>query len=192
MFFSKIYSKILTYSKHPHASYYLAGLSISEAIFFPIPPDVMLAPMVLSKPESAWKYASLTSITSVLGGLIGYLAGMFFFTLVRSWLQYMGYESAYMQVQQWFLIWGFWAVLIAGFTPAPYKIFTIAAGASGMPLIPFILASLISRSGRFFLVSAIVRWSGGIMEKILLRYIEWIGWLIVLIFVLYLLFRTFH
>lgn len=191
--FTKSYQKLVTLAGHPKASYYLAGLSITEAIFFPIPPDVMLAPMVLTKPENAWRYAGLTTFSSVLGGLVGYLLGMFLFSMVQGWLQYMGYESAYLQAQQWFLIWGFWVIIIKAFTPIPYKILTIAAGAAAMPLLPFILGSIIGRGARFYLLSGIVRWGGRPMERVLLRYIEWIGWLCIAMLLIYLAWRfLFH
>jgi membrane protein YqaA with SNARE-associated domain len=186
--FSKIYHKVIELAKHRHAAFYLAGLSACEAVFFPIPPDVMLAPMVLSKPENAWRYAGVTTLSSVVGGLLGYLVGMFLFSLIDGWLQYMGYEANYLKIQQWFIAWGFWAVFVAGFTPIPYKLFTIAAGASAMSLPIFIIGSIVGRGSRFYLVSGVMRWGGCAMERVLLRYIEWLGWLVVGVFTIYLLY----
>ncbi len=190
--FSNLYHKIIALSLHPKASYYLAGLSVVEATLLPFPPDIILAPMVLSKPQNAWRYAGLTTFFSVLGGLVGYLLGALLFSLIEGWVQTFGYEASYLRVQAWFVVWGFWAILLAGFTPVPYKIFTIAAGASGMPLLPFILGSLAGRGSRFYLVSAVMRWGGRSMERVLLRYIEWLGWLLAATFLFYVVWRIFH
>lgn len=189
--FTRCYEKVIAWAAHPRASYYLAGLSASEAVFFPIPPDIMLAPMVLSNPDYAWRYAAVTTFSSIFGGLIGYFIGMFLFSIAQGYLQYMGYQEAYQQAQQWFLAWGFLAVTVAAFTPLPYKLFTIAAGASGMPLLPFVLGSIVGRGARFYLVSALMRWGGRSMERVLLRYIEWLGWLIVILLLAYMGWRLF-
>jgi membrane protein YqaA with SNARE-associated domain len=179
--FSAIYDKVLSWAEHPHAPYYLVGLSFTEASFFPIPPDLMLAPMALSQPKRAWWYATLTTIFSVLGGLFGYLLGMFFITLIEPAIIYFGYLDTYHTAQSWFQTWGFWALLCAGFTPIPYKLFTIAGGALGMSIFPFIAASIIGRGGRFFLVSALILMGGEKMKNALRRYIDWLGWLLLVI-----------
>lgn len=189
-FFTKLYQKVIQLACHPKAPYYLAGVSTIEAVFFPIPPDVMLAPMALTKPTHAFRYAGLTTVSSVLGGLIGYLLGMFLFSIMQSWLYYMGYEATYLKVQQWFLTLGIWGVIVAAFTPIPYKLFTIAAGAGSLPLFPFIFGSLAGRGARFYLVSALMRWKGQQMERMLLRYIEWIGWTIAIVFIVYIVCRS--
>lgn len=174
--FSKLYQWVLQWAGHRHAPYYLAILSFIESSVFPIPPDVMLAPLVLAKPQHAWRHAALTTIASVLGGLLGYLLGMCFFELLAPWIDRLGYTGAYQQAMLWFKTWGFLAVFIAGFTPIPYKIFTIAAGVVLMPLLPFILASIVGRGGRFFLVAGLMRWGGKRMERLLLHYIDRFGW----------------
>jgi membrane protein YqaA with SNARE-associated domain len=174
--FAFLYDRILNLAKHRHAPIYLACLSFSEASFFPLPPDFMLAPMAISRPKNAWWYATLTTLCSVLGGVFGYFLGMFFITLLQPYLIQMGYEPAFHQVQQWFLKWGYWALFLAGFTPIPYKIFTLSSGAVGMPLIPFILISFLGRGSRFYLVSGLI-WAGGEKMKNSLRtYIDWVGW----------------
>lgn len=171
-----MYHRVMRWVKHPHAPYYLMGLSFTEASFFPIPPDVMLAPMALSKPDKALWYALLTTISSTLGGLFGYILGMFFFILIQPLIVKFGYFPAYEHVQIWFQDWGFWALIVAGFTPIPYKLFTIAAGAMHMAVLPFILAAFIGRGGRFFLVAALMRFGGAKMEAALSRYVDIIGW----------------
>jgi len=169
-FFSKLYSKIMALSSHRHASFYLAGISFAESSFFPLPPDVMLVPMTLSKPEKAWWYAIVTSLASALGGVLGYVIGMFFFELVRPWLVHFGYLHMYQQVVEWFKLWGIWVVLMAGFTPVPYKLITISSGVVGMPIIPFVAASFIGRGVRFFLVAGLTLWGGDRVERLVKKY----------------------
>lgn len=182
--FSKLYARTMQWAVHPHAPRYLAGLSFSESSFFPIPPDVMLAPMALARPEKAWGYALLTTVASVLGGALGYLIGVLAFDLIAPWLQQTHYWDDYLRARGWFDTWGFWAVLLAGFSPIPYKVFTITAGVITMNFVPFILASAVGRGSRFFLVSGLMVWGGERMEGILRRYVDRIGWVLVLLAVL--------
>jgi membrane protein YqaA with SNARE-associated domain len=178
--FSALYDRVLSWSRHPHAPWYLGGLGFAESSFFPVPPDVMLAPMALAQPQRAWRFALLTTAASVLGGMLGYLIGVFAFDFVAPWLQQMGYWPAYLKVREWFGTWGFWAVFLAGFSPIPYKIFTISAGVIGMAFFPFVLASAIGRGGRFFLVAGLMRWGGEKMEQSLRLYIDRISWALVI------------
>ena len=115
--FSALYDRVLGWSRHPHAPWYLGGLSFAESSFFPVPPDVMLAPMSLAQPQRAWRFALLTTVASSLGGVLGYLIGVFAFELVEPWLHQAGYWPAYLQVNEWFSTWGFWAIFLAGFSP---------------------------------------------------------------------------
>lgn len=177
--FSTIYDRMMHWSKHKHALYYLSGLSFAEASFFPLPPDVMLAPMSLSKPQLAWRYAAITAIASTLGGVFGYIIGVFGFELIYPWIVKVGYEQSYLQAQTWFHTWGFWAMFIAAFTPIPYKLFTVAAGALRMALLPFIVASLIGRSARFFMVAGLMRWGGERMDSVLRKYVDRAGWCVI-------------
>ena len=135
--------------------------------------------MTLSKPKKAWFYAGLCTITSVAGGVVGYLIGALFLETLLPWLRELGYYEGYATARDWFADYGFWAVLLAGFSPIPYKVFTIAAGAVAMPFVPFALGSLIGRGARFFIVAGLVRWFGPVFEQRLLKYIDWIGWAIV-------------
>lgn len=176
---SRLYDRAMIWAAHRHAPSYLMGLSFAESSFFPVPPDVMLAPMALATPKRAWYFAALTTIASVLGGLFGYLIGMFAFELVEPALQRYGYHDEFLRVQDWFDTWGFWAVFIAGFTPVPYKIFTIAAGLIAMPLLPFILASAIGRGARFYMVAALMVWGGERMQQWVRTYIDRIGWVVI-------------
>ena len=188
--FSALYEKVMTWVQHRHAPYYLAGLSFTESSFFPIPPDTMLAPMCLAKPHNAWRYAALTTVMSVLGGLFGYFIGLIFGYGLEPYIDYWGYGDSYTQITAWFHRWDFWILFIAGFTPLPYKIFTIAAGIVSMALWPFVIASLIGRGARFFLVAAIMKWGGAPMERYLKRYIDIIGWATLIILVIaYIIYR---
>ena len=178
--FSVIYDRVLGWSRHRHAPRYLGALSFAESSFFPIPPDVMLAPMSLARPEKAWSYALLTTVASVLGGMLGYLIGVFAFEMVEPLIRDAGYWDAYQRAGVWFETWGFWAVFLAGFSPIPYKIFTISAGVIGMSFLPFVLASAIGRGTRFYLVAGLMKWGGPQMEQTLRVYIDRIGWVLIL------------
>jgi membrane protein YqaA with SNARE-associated domain len=187
--FSGLYARVMGWARHKYASYWLVLVSFTESSCFLVPPDVMLAPMTLARPDRAWFYAGITTIASVLGGLLGYAIGLFAFNLAEPWLMSLGYMDAYQQAAGWFDEWGFWAIFIAGFTPIPYKIFTIAAGAANMALMPFVLGSMIGRGMRFFLVASLMRWGGAELEATLHVWIDRIGWFTVLIFVMgYLIF----
>lgn len=187
--FSGLYARTMQWARHKYATYWLALVSFTESSFFLVPPDVMLAPMSLAKPEKAWFYAFITTVASVLGGLLGYLIGMFALQMVEPWIVQFGYLEAYETAQQWFATYGFWAIFLAGFTPIPYKIFTIAAGAVGMLLLPFILGSLIGRGMRFFLVAGLMKWGGAPLEQQLHLWVDRLGWAtVVLVIVAYFIF----
>lgn len=174
--FRKLYDQCLRLSKHRHAERWLVGVSVAEASFFPVPVDVMLAPMVMAKRERAWYLATITTIASVVGGLLGFFIGSFFFESIESWLAQSSYWHHYETAVRWFGDYGFWAMLAAGFTPIPFKVFTIAAGAVSMPLLPFVAACIVGRGARYGLVAALVRWAGPSIEQHLLEYIDRIGW----------------
>ena len=156
-------------------------------MFFPIPPDVMLAPMALSQPEKAWRFALVTTVASVIGGILGYILGYFAFeSFIQPLVVEMGYQSKLNQASLWFEEYGVWVVFLAGFSPIPYKVFTISAGFLHMAIVPFIVASGL----RFFLVAALMKYGGPMMEAKLRKYIEVIGWgTVAAAVVLYLIFR---
>jgi membrane protein YqaA with SNARE-associated domain len=177
--FSKLHDRAMRWARHRHAPWYLGVLSFAESSFFPIPPDVMLAPMALAQPTRACQFALLTTLTSVLGGLFGYLLGLLLFDLIEPLLPQAGYWPAYLEAHDWFERWGFWAIFVAGFSPIPYKVFTITAGTLSMAVLPFVVASLIGRGMRFYLVAALMRWGGPRMEAMLRKHIDRLGWLTV-------------
>jgi membrane protein YqaA with SNARE-associated domain len=181
--FSHLYERVMAWSEHRHAPAYLGALSFAESSFFPVPPDVMLAPMVLARPTRASWLAGLTTITSVLGSLAGFAIGVFGIDAVTPWLERFGYMDEFQRASEWFDAWGFWAVLAAGFSPIPYKVFTISAGALAMNLPVFALASLVGRGSRFYLVAFLVAWGGPRVEASLKRYLDIIGWALVALLV---------
>ena len=188
--FAALYDRVMVWSRHRHAPWYLGGLSFAESSFFPIPPDVMLAPMSMAQPAKAWWFALLTTLMSVAGGLLGYLIGAFAFELIEPLVGPGGhYADAFGQAKAWFDDWGVWVVFVAGFSPIPYKVFTITAGVMAMPLLPFVLASAVGRGCRFLLVAALMAWGGEPMERHLREYVDLMGWVMILLVVLVLLFH---
>jgi len=179
--FRALYDRALRWSAHRHAERYLAGVSMAESVFFPIPPDVMLAPMVLAQRDRAWRLAALTTVASVLGGLVGYLIGYLALEAIFPLIERIGYDAKYLAAVEAFGTYGIWFVIVAGFTPIPFKIITIAGGALGMALPGFVLGSLIGRGARFFLVAAII-WAGGKRAAEHLRdWVDLIGWTVIVI-----------
>ncbi|MGY5452657.1 YqaA family protein [Agarivorans sp. MS3-6] len=189
--FSALYDKVMTWSEHRHAVRYLSGMSFIESIFWPIPVDVMLAPMALSRPNKAWHFAMLATIFSVLGAMLGYALGQFFYEpVVEPLINSFGYQHKMEVAFEWFERWGVLVVFVASFTPIPYKVFTLTAGILNMAFIPFVLISLVGRGLRFYLVAGLMKWGGAKMEAQLRKYVEILGWLvIVLAVVAYLLLR---
>lgn len=190
--FSPLYERALKWAAHPHARAYLASLSFAESSFFPVPPDVMLAPMVLAKRDQGWRLAALTTATSVFGGLFGYFIGAVLFAQIgQPVIDFYGAADKFKVVEEWFSRYGVWVVFIAGFSPIPYKLFTIASGVLGMALLPFTLASLIGRGARFFLVAGLIMWGGERFSEFLKQRVDLIGWaMVVLIVVVVVLLRV--
>lgn len=189
--FAPLYKKIMHWSRHPYAERYLFGLSFAESSFFPVPPDVMLAPMSLARPQKAMYYAFITTIASVLGGALGYLIGIGFYEWIQPLVEGEGrWVEKYQTTREWFGQWGIWAIFIAGFSPIPYKIFTITAGILQMQFIPFIFASLVGRGARFYLVAFLMKSGGAKMEQKLEKYIDIIGWVVIVLALLaYLIYK---
>jgi len=176
--FAKLYDHVMKWSAHPKAPFFLAGMSFSESIFWPIPVDVMLAPMALKNRNKAWFFAGLATLFSVLGAMVGYALGLWAFEpLVAPLIQAVGYQHHFDSVQHWFEQYGIWIVFVAGFSPIPYKVITICAGLLSMAFLPFIIISLVARAMRFYLVAGLMVWGGESMENKLKDYIDILGWL---------------
>lgn len=156
-----LYDWTMAKAEHPKAIWFLALVAFIESSVFPIPPDILMIPMVLAAPRRAWLIAGVATLSSVLGGLLGYAIGAFFFESVgQPLLSAMGKADAMAEFNARFNGVGFWAVLIAGITPFPYKVITIMSGWTAMPLGTFIVTSIIARSLRFFIVAGLLRTFG--------------------------------
>lgn len=184
--FTPLYDKAIKWSQHAQAEKYLAGLSFVEASFFPIPPDVVLMPMSLSQPQKAMRFAWIATLFSLLGGLLGYAIGYWGFEAIYPWLIELGYGHKIEQVEGFFEAYGVWVVFIAGFSPIPYKLFTLTAGAAQMALLPFVIASLVGRGLRFFMVAWLMKIGGERYEAKIRASVDWVGWTVVALAVLYL------
>ena len=199
--FNTLYKKCLDLAAHKSSKYYLAIVSFIESSFFPIPPDVMVIPMVISKKDDFLKIFFITTIFSVLGGLLGYFIGAFFFDIGMQVMTFYGYEDRLISLKNNLInSEGFYAWLsilfLAGFTPLPYKVFTIASGLIGFNILIFIIISLISRGLRFFIVSYLSYKFGNLftefMEKHGSKWFTIVGILIVLISVIIYLVLKFY
>lgn len=179
--FGPLYERVLAWSRHRHAERYLAALSFAESSFFPIPVDVMLAPLCLAERNKAWRYAAIATVFSVLGGVAGYFIGIVGFEMIEPWLRESHYWSAYEKSRIWFDEYGVWVIFVAGFSPIPYKVFTIAAGVAALNLPLFFVASVIGRGARFFLVAGLIVWGGDRLESSLQKHVERIGWAVVVV-----------
>jgi len=198
--FIKLYNKCLDLAAHKSSKYYLAIVSFIESSFFPIPPDVMVIPMVIAKKNDFIKIFLITTIFSVLGGILGYFIGVFFFDIGMQIMVFYGYEDKVINLKNNLIkTEGFYAWLgilfLAGFTPLPYKVFTIASGLIGFNILIFILVSLISRGMRFFLVSFLSYKFGDLFTQFMNKHgSKWftiIGILIFIIgFIIYLIFKS--
>lgn len=174
--FTYLYDKSIGWSNHKHAHYYLGGISFIESSFFPIPPDVMLITMGLAKPKNSWYYALIATIFSVAGGVLGYAIGYYLMYLLEPYIMASVWAPQFKHVIEWFNEAGVIVVILAGFTPFPYKIFTISAGATQIPFWLFFFGSILGRGLRFFLVSGIVYFAAERFETHFKRYLDIIGW----------------
>lgn len=181
--FGPMYERALAWSRHPRAPALLTGLSFAEAVVFPIPPEVMLAPMSLSQPKRSFWFATLSLLGSLVGAVVGYLLGHYAYELIRpvfeslGWIDKIDAQVAYLRTVAEQSPWkAFWVLVLAGFTPIPLKIFTWAAGIVGVPMLPFLAAMAVGRGKRVYLIAAAIRLGGARAERTLHRYIEPIGW----------------
>lgn len=158
---NSLYRWTMSLADHPRALWVLAAIAFIEASVFPIPPDVLMIPMILARPNRAWLIAGVALVASVSGGLLGYLIGAQFYEQIGSpILETMGKADSMAEFNTRFNDFGFWPVLIAGVTPFPFKVITIMSGWTGLPLGTFIVTSIIARGLRFFIVAALL-WKFG-------------------------------
>lgn len=175
-----IYQACLNWFGSPNSDKYLFVVTFLESIVVPLIPDVLLAPMCACRPQRAMYLAAMTTLWSTLGGLVGYLLGFLALGLVFELAAAGAWQSDYDQAKLWFDNWGGWVIVVAGFSPIPYKVFTLAAGALAQPLGVFVAASLLGRGARFFLVAWLAkRWGLAALER-LRPWIERFGWALAL------------
>jgi membrane protein YqaA with SNARE-associated domain len=177
-----LYDWAMAQAERPYALWTLALIAFVESSVFPIPPDVLLIPIVLAAPTRAWLIAGVCTVSSVLGGMLGYAIGALLFeALGRPILEFYGYLARFAEFQAQYNAWGAWIVFGAGLTPFPYKVITIASGVTGLDLVTFTVASIVGRGMRFFAVAALLWWFGAPIK----RFIETnLGWLTIIFFVL--------
>jgi membrane protein YqaA with SNARE-associated domain len=180
----RLYEWVLSFAHSKHASLALFCLSFAESSFFPIAPDILQIAMTLERRNLAWYYAGINSCASILGGVVGYAIGAFVWMFVSSFFfQYVFSETTFLHVEALYHRWDFWAIFIAAFTPIPYKVFTIAAGVFNISLPMFILASVIGRSARFFLVASLLWWFGPSIKRSIDKYFNALSLLLVILLV---------
>ncbi len=190
--FASLYDRVLEWSRHRYAERYLGVLSFAESSFFPIPVDVMLAPMCLADRKKAWRYASIATVFSVIGGVAGYAIGLVGFEMLEPWLAESHYWAAYETSREWFDRYGVWVIFVAGFSPIPYKVFTIAAGVAAINLPLFVIDSVIGRGALFFLFAILIVWGGDRLETTLQKHVERIGWAVVALVVVVIAWLVVH
>ena len=198
--FGPLYERTLGWARHRRAPALLSGLSFAEAVVFPIPPEVMLAPMCLAQPKRAFWFAALSLVGSLAGAALGYLLGHYAFELVRPMLTSLGWiaridvEVASLREIAANSPWkAFWLLVLVGFTPIPLKIFTWASGIVGVPMLPFLASMFVGRGKRVFLLALAIRLGGARAEAALRRYIEPVGWIATVLMVaafIWLVWRT--
>lgn len=153
----RLYDWTMSLAAGPRAPVALGAVSFAESSFFPLPPDLLLIPMVLSARKKAWLFAAICTVTSVLGGIAGYYIGAILFKeIAEPVLQFYGYMDKFDYIRSEFIKWGPWIVFTAGLTPFPYKVITIASGAVGLSMPVFMVASILSRGIRFFAVAGLL------------------------------------
>jgi len=153
----KLYGWTLSLAESRHAMYALAVVAFLESSVFPIPPDVLMIPMIIARPGRAWAIAGIALVGSIAGALLGYYIGWGLFESVgRPVLEFYGKTAYFDQFRQSFNQWGAWAVLIAGITPFPFKVITILSGSTGLNLWVFLIAAIIARGLRFYIVAALL------------------------------------
>ena len=184
MIFAGLYQRAMGWAVHPHRERYLIGVSIFESFIFPLPTALLMIPMVIATPDKAIRLATITTLMSVFGAVVGYLLGWGAMSIIEPWITQMGWTEQLASAKAEFAIYGVLAVGIGAFTPAPFKIFTLTAGMLSMSFIPFLLVSLVGRGAHFYLIALLMAWAGPKMEPVVRKYIEWLGWSIVVLAVI--------
>ncbi len=167
----RLYDWTLSLAAKPSAPYALAAVSFAESSFFPVPPDVMLVPMMLARPDRAWTYALICTISSVVGGVLGYMIGLLLYDSLGSWLfQLYGLAEGAETFRHAYAEYGHWVILLKGLTPIPYKLVTITSGFAGYSLFWFIVLSIVTRGARFFIIALLMTQFGPAIKSFIDRH----------------------
>jgi len=180
----KLYQWTMNKARHRHAVSWLALLSFLESSMFPIPTDIMLIPMILADRAKAWYYASITTISSVLGAVLGYIIGAFFFEVAgQPLIEFYGYQEKFASFEVFYAEWGVLIVLIGGLTPIPFKVITIASGLFGLNPLVFFLSAIAARAPRFFIEAALLWKFGEPINDFIEKRLPWVmtGFILVII-----------
>jgi membrane protein YqaA with SNARE-associated domain len=163
----KLYDWVLRLAASRHATWALAVVAFAESSFFPVPPDVMLAPMVFAKPQKAYFYAGVCTLASVLGAILGYCIGFYLTPIGELVLRLTGHADGMVKMKEWYDHWGVWVILGKGLTPIPFKLVTIASGVLHYAFIPFLIACVVTRGVRFFVVAALIQKFGPQIQPVI-------------------------
>jgi membrane protein YqaA with SNARE-associated domain len=176
----RLYDWTLSLAGRPSAPYALAAVSFAESSFFPVPPDVMLVPMMLARPDRAWAYALICTAASVVGGVLGYMIGLFLYDSIGSWLfQIYGLAEGAETFRHSYAEYGHWVILLKGLTPIPYKLVTITSGFAGYSLFWFVVLSIVTRGARFFVIALLMTRFGPAIKRLIDRHFNVIATLAV-------------
>jgi membrane protein YqaA with SNARE-associated domain len=171
-----LYDWVLRQAEKPYAEWILFGMAFAEASFFPLPPDIMLLPMAVARRDKAWRLATICTVGSVLGGLLGYFIGALAMATLGEWLVNTYHlQKAFQTFHDEFNQWGVWLILAKGLTPIPFKLVTIASGVAGLNLPMFVIACVLTRGARFFLIAGLVWKFGTPIRTFIEKYLNWVA-----------------
>jgi len=179
LIFAGLYERALRWAEHPRRERYLIGVGLFESFFLPLPTALLMVPMVLATPDKTFRIATITTLVSVFGGVVGYLLGWGAMSVIEPWINQMGWQAPLDSARVEFAHYGVLAVGIGAFTLAPFKIFTLAAGMLSMSFVPFLLVALAGRAAHFYMIGYLTAWAGPKMQPVVQKNIEWLGWAII-------------
>ncbi len=180
----RLYDWTLSLAARPSAPYALAAVSFAESSFFPVPPDVMLVPMMLARPDKTWTYALICTVASVIGGILGYVIGLALYDSIGSWLFHLyGLTDGAEAFRHAYATYGHWVILLKGLTPIPYKLVTITSGFAGYSLGWFIVLSILTRGARFFIIALLMTRFGPFIKTMIERHFTAVATAAVIAFV---------
>lgn len=169
-----LYQRLQSLSEKRSAVRSMGLVSFAESFIFPFPPDLILIPLILGKPERSWNFALICTITSVVGGIIGYIIGYFLYSSLGAWIiSTYGLEASFHSFQDQFQKWGFWIIALKGLTPLPYKFLTISSGLAKFDFLTFLVASVIARGSRFFILTSLLVYFGPTCHRMIEKYSWW-------------------